>query len=362
MLTSRPLRLGASVILSASLLTACSHTPEKPPEMSAAEQKQAVAEIAQPATEFAPLMTAYSYQILDSKTRQPITLDQMAAQLKNTDVVFVGEYHGNQASHLLQAQLQAKLFEQHPNQILTMEQFERDQQDILNQYLDSEIGEKTLMKEAPAWKNYAGSYRPLIEFAKQRMLPVVAGNAPGQTVRCVGRQGQDYLNKLDETDRANVAKDAFYFTPEYQEKFQGFMSKNRPKAAQAKTDKQKQRAKNSFSAQLLRDNTMAESIYNAHLDNPKAQIIQTNGAFHSDAHLGTAASLKHLAPTLRIQVIAPVHVKDPMKPTVDAKDFAEGDFIYLVPAQPKDYVQKAKRRAAMKAMFDKARKKAEKCL
>jgi len=90
----------------------------------------------------APL-NQYQAHIVDpqSDTLNTLTVEQLARRLANADVVVVGEYHGHHASHLLQAQLQLALFQQQPQQILTMEQFETDKQDALNQYLAGSIGE-----------------------------------------------------------------------------------------------------------------------------------------------------------------------------------------------------------------------------
>lgn len=299
--------------------------------------------------------TLYDYRLIETKTNQPITFRQVVEQLKQKDVIFIGEFHGNHASHLLEAQLQAALYQNHPNQILSLEQFNRDQQPILNRYLDSVIGEKTLIKEAPAWPNYAGSYRPLVEFSKQHFLPVIAANAPAQTVRCVGRQGKDYLDNLPPNQRTLIAKTPFLTTPAYTEKFERFLAE---KMGAAMSDTQSNdRQSNRFLAQLLRDNTMAEAINQALKQSPGAQVLHMNGAFHSNEYLGTVAALKRLNPTLNIAVISPVRVMDPQVPTYQASDLVLGDFIYLLQPQPEAYVQASKRQAAFKAMFKKAAQK-----
>ncbi|NMU84680.1 ChaN family lipoprotein, partial [Vibrio parahaemolyticus] len=74
-------------------------------------------------------------------------------------------------------------------------------QPVVDAYLRGEIGEQYLMKQANAWPNYESDYRPLVEFAKQKNLPVIAANAPKSIVRCIGRQGLDYINKLDDDQR-----------------------------------------------------------------------------------------------------------------------------------------------------------------
>ncbi|MDG4811600.1 ChaN family lipoprotein [Hydrogenovibrio sp. 3SP14C1] len=299
--------------------------------------------------------TLYDYHLIETETNQPITLSQLIEQLKQKDVIFIGEFHGNHASHLLEAQLQAALYQKHPNQILSLEQFNRDQQPILNRYLDSTIGEKTLIKEAPAWPNYAGSYRPLIEFAKQHFLPVIAANAPAQTVRCVGRQGKDYLDKLPPNERTLTAKNPFLTTPAYTEKFEQFLAEQMGTAMPDTHSNAHQ--DNRLLAQLLRDNTMAETINQALKQSPEAQVLHINGAFHSNEYLGTVAALKRLNPTLNIAVISPVRVMDPQAPAYQASDLALGDFIYLLQPQPEAYVQASKRQKAFKAMFKKAAQK-----
>lgn len=329
-----------SLVSLAMALSACSLSPDKrSPDTP---------------TTIAPLHTLYDYQLIDSGSGQAITLKALAKSLKETDVVFIGEYHGNHASHRLQAQLQWLLFQQRPDQVITLEQFNRDTQAVLNQYLDGEIGEKTLIENAQAWSNYTASYRPIVEFAKQHFLPVIAANAPAQTVRCVGRQGKAYLNKLTAEELSQIADDAFYSDPAYAEKFNDFMRKSRPQKT-LKSDADDQTESNpAYLAQLLRDNTMAESILQAHQRYPKAQILHLNGAFHSDNFLGTVAALKHRDPSLKIAVISPVIVENPQTPQFSEADLQKGDVIYLLQAQPTDYVQAAKRRAAFKKMFKKA--------
>ena len=132
------------------------------------------------------LPTTYDYQLLNNKYEY-ISIDESVNILKTSDVIFIGEYHGNHASHLLQLQLLHKLHQLNSKPIiLSMEMFTRDQQIILNNYLNSEIGEMYLIDNAPSWKNYKGSYRPLIEYAKENSIPVIASNANQDIIRCIG--------------------------------------------------------------------------------------------------------------------------------------------------------------------------------
>lgn len=295
------------------------------------------------------LQTAYDFTLFDSATQKPVPLDELTRRLKEADVVFIGEFHGNHASHLLQAQLQNRLYQQRPEQILSMEQFERHQQNMLDRYLDSAIGEAYLINETPAWENYAGSYRPLVEFAKRRFLPVIAANAPGDIVRCIGRQGRVYPGKLNKTERKQVAAHPFAAIPGYREKFASWFGETR--------HGDDNRMQNSYLAQLARDNTMAESIVHALQRYPGHQVIHLNGTFHSESGLGTVAALKRMEPQLNIKVISPVQAEDPENPLVASKDFLKGDYIYLLQPQPEKYRNAAYRKKVFQKMFKTADKK-----
>lgn len=295
------------------------------------------------------LATLYDAELYNSKTKQRVSVKQAAKALRDADVVFIGEYHGNHASHWLQAQLQAALYVERPQQVLSMEQFSRDKQIVVDQYLMGKIGELTLMDKANAWPNYKASYRPLVEFAKQHNFPVIAANVPAGFVRCIGRQGRSYVTKLTPLQRQQLATQTFMNNEAYQDAFQKVM--HSPLASSAK---HKSVMSNSYLAQLSRDNTMAESILKALKQYPKHQIIHVNGAFHSNNALGTVALLKQRRPDLRVKVLSPIRL-DPSEKTEIV--YSKGDFVYLLQSQPEQYASDKERNAAFKSMFSKARRK-----
>lgn len=303
--------------------------------------------------EIPSLETAYDYHLVDSSTQKLINLPTLAQRLVDKDVIFIGEFHGNHASHLLEMQLQTELFKLRPQQILSMEMFERQQQTLLNRYLDGEIGERYLINETPTWPNYAGSYRPMIEFAKEHLLPVVAANASGDIVRCIGQYGKGYVDNLPTGEQPWIAQQAFENNVAYQTKFYDFMTSMKKMDANRKAS--------SYAAQLARDNTMAESILDALQANPQHQLIHLNGSFHSASHLGTVALLKQRAPNLKIAVITPIRVTNPLEPSWSSQELASGDYVYLVRAQPEEYVDASYKRKAMQAMFNNSSEKAKQC-
>ncbi|TYC58237.1 ChaN family lipoprotein [Marinobacter sp. BW6] len=290
--------------------------------------------------------TQYDARITDPDSNTALTLEQLAQRLTETDVVVVGEYHGHHGSHLLQSRLQTAMYQLRPAQILTMEQFNLDRQDELNRYLQGETGETEMIEDASAWDNYRASYRPLVEFARRQNLPVIAANAPADVVRCVGRRGPDYLDRISNTLRQELPTDPFMDTLAYREKFMAAIG-----TSHQADNTMSERMENTYKAQLLRDNTMATRILQARAEHPGHQVLHLTGTFHSEDGLGTVALLKQRAPEISVAVVSPVfwRLEDSKQPLEQNR--AKGDFIYFIQPLPDEFQDADREREAMKARF-----------
>ena len=291
--------------------------------------------------------TLYESVVIDSTSRQPVSLEYVADALSKADVVIVGEYHGHPGSHLLQTRLLKHLHNQNPHITLTLEQFNLDHQSDLDDYLAGETGEAEMIEDTNAWDNYRGSYRPIVEYARNHNLPVIAANAPAQTVRCVGRIGPAYLNALPDNQRQQLPAHPFLDTPAYREKFieaiSGSHGSNDPAISE--------RMASVYKAQLLRDNTMASRILQARKNHPGHQVLHLTGTFHSEESLGTVALLKKRAPELSVVVLSPVFsVAEEASPSLESQ-LGKGNFLYLIQPLPKEYRDPDRQNKAMKQRF-----------
>lgn len=293
----------------------------------------------------------YEAVIVDAITGQRLSVPELARQLNDTDVVVVGEYHGHHASHLLQARLQQALFQQNDRLILSMEQFNLDHQADVEAYLAGLTGETEMIQDANAWENYTGSYRPLVEFARLNQLPVIAANAPADTVRCVGRQGKEYLTTLPSQQRSALPAQAFLDSPEYQKKFITTLSGHHgdePTELSGRLFK-------TYQAQLLRDNTMAHRILLALKESPGYQVLHTTGTFHSEQRLGTVAVLEQRAPELKIAVLSPVEWPSTESAVPLANHRHKGDYLYFIQPRPLEFRDPDRERQAMQERFSRHR-------
>jgi hypothetical protein len=88
-----------------------------------------------------------SFLMLRSEKGQPaaaITIEEAANALKDYDVILFGEQHDHSGNHLAEMQLLRALYARVPQLALSMEQFERDVQGVVDDYMAGRIGEDAL--------------------------------------------------------------------------------------------------------------------------------------------------------------------------------------------------------------------------
>jgi uncharacterized iron-regulated protein len=271
-----------------------------------------------------------------------VDLQTMVADLARYDVVFVGESHGHAASHYVQSKVLSGLYSKHNDMALSMEQFERSQQHVVDEYLAGEIGEETLFHDGKAWDHYRSSYRPLVEFAKSKGFPVIAAEVPGNMVSCVGERGPGFLDELKGEPRTWIADKLHLDDGPYKEKFYKFMKQAVGHSVDGPNQSEEAKAQKKFyrfAAQVSRDDTMAESIYNYMQAKPGSKVMHIDGSFHSAGLLGTVERLLLRNPKITAANIHPVLVDDPQNPSFDIGDVGEGQYLVLLYPAPKQFVK-----------------------
>jgi uncharacterized iron-regulated protein len=269
-----------------------------------------------------------------------IGLDAMADRLVEYDVIFYGESHRHPGVHLQQQRLLRELHARFPGLILSMEHFERDVQPVINDYLAGRIGENTLVDKGRAWDNYRPSYRPMVQFARDHKLPVIAAEAPVWTIACIGQWGPEILEQFSPEERGYVAKDLHITPGAYRDKYMKFQSGSSSHGGGANPSPQAQlRAERSFAAQIARDDSMAESIFLAMQQSPGKKVLHLNGVFHSAGFLGTVEKLRLRNPSLKIAVIGTLEVDDARSPSFSRNNATEGTVLQLVYTNPAPFAE-----------------------
>ena len=265
---------------------------------------------------FAQLKTE-NYKIYDTQSKSVCSLDEMISSLALADVVFFGEEHNDPTGHQLESDVLQKLYQKHgKKQVLSMEMFEKDIQQVMNEYLQNLIREKNFIKEARAWNNYT-DYKPMIEFAKEKELAVIAANPPNRYVNLVTRKGLSALNTLDRSAKKWLPPLPIdTATGTYYQNFLETMGGHSVPGMEI------------YQSQNLWDSGMAHSINQYLKKNKKDKVLHILGRFHSDEKLGTMAKLLKYNPGLKLSNISSFSDKSFKEP--DWSKFSKlGDFVII---------------------------------
>ena len=234
------------------------------------------------------------YKIYDTRTKQIITIDKIVSDMKDANVLFFGEEHNDSAGHYLENRIFRALHAQYGDKIaLSMEMFETDGQLVLNEYLAGTIDEARFSRDIRLWSNYK-DYRPMIEYAKQNKIPVVAANPPRRYVSLVTRRGMRSLDSLSKAAKKFLPPLPYdTLTGRYREKFMDIM-KGSPGSSSS----------NIYYSQSLWDAGMGYNVYKFLKENKRKKVFHCVGGFHTEEKLGTAAQLQMRNRKLKILNIA----------------------------------------------------------
>lgn len=275
---------------------------------------------------------------------QPASLDDVIHAMAAEQVVFVGETHDDPTAHMLEL----KLLEGAANAYaapadsgsrpvaLSLEFFERDVQLPLDEYLAGLITESSFLADSRPWDRYATDYRPLVEFAKQRRLPVIAANAPHRYVTLVVRRGRAALSELSPQALAYLPPLPYgQASPAYRNQWiatiaevmkQEGMKCGVPVPHADAPPGSHQQMGNELDGQVLWDATMAYSVASYLRAHPGALVLHLAGGFHVDRGTGIPEQLKAYMPDVRAMIVA-------LRPVDDVSTFEPapagqwGDFV-----------------------------------
>lgn len=288
------------------------------------------------------------------------TMSELVETVLAHDVVFIGESHDDSVTHLVELEILRKTRERLDSLdadrtlVLAMEMFEQDVQTVVDEYLAGHIRERDFLAAARPWSNYQSDYRPLIEYARDHQLPVIASNAPARYVSYVGRHGPEALDSLSE--QANLWLPDLPYAPasgpyadKFRETMRRMMEEMRARrdtteedgaavppdsSAVAPTDttvsvSERPQHDNRYmlEAQNLRDAAMGQAVAEAFADDPSALVLHINGSFHSDGGLGTPEHTHSHKEDLDLLIVS---VVDEGYPEFERESMGNlGDFIIL---------------------------------
>ncbi len=208
-----------------------------------------------------------AYLIYDSNG-SAIDYSGMEERALAADLIFFGELHNSAIAHWLQLELVQDLAaDSLKKTTIGMEMFEADQQVLIDEYFAGLISQSSFENEARLWNNYQTDYKPVLEFARENELELIATNIPRRYASAVYSGGLSVLDALSNEAKQWIAPlpiEVDLSLPGYQ---------NMMEAAHGHG------GDNLIYAQAVKDATMAYFILlNMGVDD---RLIHLNGSYHS---------------------------------------------------------------------------------
>lgn len=255
-----------------------------------------------------------AYQLFDSKGKK-VKYKKMVKDIIDARMFFFGEYHNNPISHWLQLELLNDIYDVKRSKLkVGAEMFESDNQLIINEYLNGLISEDNFNKECRLWPNYETDYKPLVQYMKDKGIPLIATNTPRRYASIVFKKGLEILEQTDSLAKTYLAPLPLDYDPELPtyKKMIKMMGGHG--------------GSNLIAAQALKDATMAHFI-RKNFDG-KTFFYHLNGAFHSDYFEGIVWYVKKFMPMESIRTLTTVEQLDLNK--LDEENEGKADYILVV--------------------------------
>lgn len=217
--------------------------------------------------------TASVLNVREQRRNSPETVIRQWAKV---NVIYLGETHDELADHQAQFEIVRSLYQQNSKLAIAMEMFQRPYQSVLDAYIAGQLTETQLREQSQFDQRWGFSwdyYAPILQFAKENKLPLIALNTPTEITRKVARQGLESLTPA-ERQWIPTASEIRTDNAAYRQWMRRIYDEIHADMGNSQSfDK-------FFLAQVLWDETMAEGISQFLQANPDTQVVVLAGQGH----------------------------------------------------------------------------------
>ena len=135
--------------------------------------------------------------IVSTRAGKPLPFDKMIGEMKAGRFVYIGESHDSMAMHDIQLRVIQSLYEQDKNIAVGLEMLPAETQPALDQWSRGLLSRDEFIHEARWYVNWSmnfGYYEKILDFAREKMIPVFALNAPREIITKIRMSGWDGLS------------------------------------------------------------------------------------------------------------------------------------------------------------------------
>ncbi len=203
---------------------------------------------------------------------EELDFEDLVSRLEQKRVVMVGEVHDRHEHHLNQLAIICRLYRRHRNLAIGLEFFQQPFQDPLDAYVERRIDTAEMLVKTEYFSRWRFDYRlyaPILGFARDQGIPVVALNVPQEISSKVAREG---LSGLSNTERAQVPERLDRSVPGYRERLRAVFDQH--------PEIQHMSFENFVEAQLVWDESMANQAARYLEAHPKRYLVVLAGDGH----------------------------------------------------------------------------------
>ncbi len=266
-----------------------------------------------------------AYKVYNAKGHAADYEDILKAA-KNADIIFFGELHKNPIAHWMELELTKDLFtDKGTNLVLGAEMFEVDNQLLINEYLSKMIRKKDFEAEAKLWPNYRTDYAPIVDFAREKGIRLIATNIPRRFAALVNNKGFEGLDSINAMERGMIAPLPIKY-PDTLDCYAGIVKNVGDGMAAHMTA-------NLGKAQALKDATMAHFLMKNGAFEGKT-MLHFNGSYHSDNYESMVWYVKQAIrkTSFDLKILTISCIEQENIDTISKTDAAKADFIIIIPS------------------------------
>jgi uncharacterized iron-regulated protein len=272
------------------------------------------------------------WQVLASSTGRPIAFHDWVTDLLGASVLYIGEEHQN--AHHIQAafRILRALLDHDRKPALALEMFGWDAQRSLDRYLsDPDLPREQFIQESRWTQNWGGNYsdyEPLINFARNHHLAVIALNPPRPLVREIAKEGIEKARMAPAMAQWDMREHVLIEDTAYRDKIVSQLRSCHGGLSDAAYEYM-------YEASVFRDEAMAKTItqYLRRGSEPAGPVVSYTGGGHIQYRLPIPDRVTRRYGEPIRQITIYLSALDPADPN-DIEDLprsAIADYIWLTP-------------------------------
>lgn len=255
-----------------------------------------------------------NHEPMVQKIIEPKSIKNIVKNLEDKKVIYVSESHTNFGHHINQLRVIKELYKNNENIAIAMEMFQKPFQTVIDNYINHKISLNEFLKQTEyfqRWRFDYSLYKPIIDFAREKRIPIIAINIDRSITKKVSKKG---LLSLSEHEKKLLPKNIDQSNQVYKKELESVFKEHQPpanthhKTVQANLDYY-------YQSQLIWDEVMAENINEYMQAHPNKTMVVIAGSGHIKQHHGIPSRL-HRLNTLDYAVILN-----------DVEDTKDGDYL-----------------------------------